>query len=329
MDENESKKIAFILKEFYKYEKFIKNPPQNIAYKGFLIEKDLMDNYKKKIYYEELKPQINNKVNLENTKLTFDKMKECKNILNPIIQTNFNNWNELYKALDSNKKYWIIPYNLWSLICKPENKNDKGIKFLFQGNKILLTLNENEKIDFSINNGIIEKSSLLTEIKLLKNQKIAIKCLNKKNIINEEQIIKDIKFDAYSCINCKSEIEIESIDFNPNNDENSLTFNCMGNCGKKTVFIKEYFNKMINNIYLSEKCSSCKKVQLEEYIKDNKNIFIYCIECKKIFCNQCKNECGHHNNIKINELKNMCLIHKKNISPFIMIMIECIYVMSA
>jgi len=75
-----------------------------------------------------IRDEIDGYVEFLDTTFGQDKMKECKNILNPIIQTNFNNWNELYKALDSNKKYWIIPYNLWSLICKPENKNDKGIK---------------------------------------------------------------------------------------------------------------------------------------------------------------------------------------------------------
>ena len=76
---DDSKKINAILKEIYQYEKFMKTPPQNTEYKGYLIEKNLMETFKKMIFYEELKNQISDNLDFANTKLlSFDKMKENK-----------------------------------------------------------------------------------------------------------------------------------------------------------------------------------------------------------------------------------------------------------
>ena len=55
-------------------------------------------------------------------------------------------------------------------------------------------------------------------------------------------------------------------------------------------------------------------MQIKEYIKNNKNIFIYCIHCQHIFCNECwtKIKKEHNNYLLINEKNNKCIIHHKN-----------------
>ena len=329
MDDNESKKISVLLSLFYKYEKFIKAPPQNKIYKGYLIDKNIMDSFKNSIFHEELKPQITENYEFTNVKKKLEGKGKIEKI-KPIIQTKFNNANELKQALDNNKKFVVIYFALWSKICKPENKNEEGITFLFNEGKIFITFNNNETLSFNINNGILEKNNN----NLIKTQKIRAqssrqnnkKIVLKKNterikiektkieLINKEEILYDINLDSYSCINCKSPIELKAIQFKDDNNQDLIIFNCMEKCGIISITIKEFFQKIINNIYLNEKCSECGKMQLNEYIK-NKNIFIYCFNCGKIICNECKerkNKCEHINCININKLKNKCLIHKNS-----------------
>ena len=122
-----------------------------------------------------------------------------------------------------------------------------------------------------------------------------------------------IEFDSYSfftsfpipnlsCINCDSEIELESIQFNDQNEDDIMIFNCLRECGKIDISIKEYLKKFIPNTYLYKKCFSCEKLQLNE---NNNNIFNHCLDCKKIFCIDCfNNRHSGHNYIKINDVNN-------------------------
>ena len=71
----------------------------------------------------------------------------------------------------------MINKSLWINICRLENKEEKGVIFSFNGNNILLSLNENENklLNFKINGGIIEKSSIVinrNQFLFLKNYKI-------------------------------------------------------------------------------------------------------------------------------------------------------------
>ena len=81
--------------------------------------------------------------------------------------------------------------------------------------------------------------------------------------------------DTYTCINCKSQIELNSIDFKNNNEEDLISYNCHI-CGNIIISINEYFNKFIFHTYLYEKCTLCGDLQIKQYMND-KNIFIYCI----------------------------------------------------
>jgi len=71
----------------------------------------------------------------------------------------------------------LINKSLWINICRLENKEEKGVIFSFNGNNIILSLNENENklLNFKINGGIIEKSSIVinrNQYLFLKNYKI-------------------------------------------------------------------------------------------------------------------------------------------------------------
>ena len=132
------------------------------------------------------------------------------------------------------------------------------------------------------------------------------KISNDNNITIEEYDIFYKEFDSYACSFCKSEIEIESIIFNNDNEEDFIIYNCFDKCGKIKISLNNFLQKLIINTYLNEKCSVCNKKQIND-----DNIFFYCIECKKIFCNQCKyvNNCNANKDIKINEINNQCLSH--------------------
>ena len=347
----EEQKLLNIFKEIKEHENSMKSlNKNNIVYKGYLIDDELMKELKNKIQYEELKNHFQDESYMSNI-LKSEKLANAKRInFNFINQSKFKNNQELEKALNANKKYWIINFSLWKLICIKEKENDKGISYSFKDNQIILKLNENEKISFRKNNCIIDKSSIINytvlnkqndlvpkkeeEVQINKkgetfrNDKLNIKqnpqIFNTKEIkneihnirpsktlINTYDIIDYSKLDSLSCINCKSEIEIESIDFNFENNDNSIAFECNGNCGKINISIKDFLIKFIKNTYLYEKCTLCKKKQIDYYQKNN--FFIYCIDCKNIFCNECKeknkNNCKHENYILAKEIKNTCLIH--------------------
>ena len=128
--------------------------------------------------------------------------------------------------------------------------------------------------------------------------------LNKKYKLN---------IDSYNCIKCDSDIELISINFSNQEEDNSqIKFKCRGVCSKEySMTFKQYINEMINYIYLTLKCCICGNAQ----IKKIKEIFSLCSFCNEIFCNNNKcilnDKCSKNNNrfVKINELKKMCMKH--------------------
>ena len=315
LSNNDSKvliQIYILCKEYYNYEKLMNNGTKNNDYDGFLIEKNKIENLKNKIHYDKLKNDIDS--SFENIKDKIANLGESKEIERNITQTKFNNSEDLIESLKKNKKYYLINKSLWINICRLENKEEKGVIFSFSGNNILLSLNENENkiLHFKINGGIIEKSSIVinrNQFLFLKNYKInenIKKSLLKTNIDN-------IYFDSMCCLNCKSQIEIRLIKFNGYNKEDSIIYYCKDSCGNIDISIKEYFEKLLFNIYLSVECSICKNLQIK-----TKNIFDYCVNCEKIFCNDClnKNSCKNYKYIKINESDTKCLFHNNEFACF-------------
>ena len=328
MADSEKIKIISILEEIKKHESFFQNPLQNQIYKGFLIEYYLMENFIKKLSFEELKNLSSIQFTRLKEKLDFNK------INNYIISKKFESKQDLVSELRNEKKYYIILDTLWNKICKDENKNEKGIIFYFQDNKINLKFNNNEVISFYNNNGIIEESNMIQTTIYRNNKRPQSQRKNpntryiQRYFIDSKEQYKNIKFsisidkqykNEYSCLNCKSDIEFKSIKYDKEKNEELIIYNCTGKCGTKIVSIKDFIDQCFNNTYLNEKCILCGKIQKNEYFKSNN--FIYCIYCKNIYCGDCmkKNNntnCLHNKFIYIYEIRKKCFIHGEQISYY-------------
>ena len=160
------KQIFEILQEYYKYEQFINNKSNNsINFNGYLINKESIDKFKKIINYEELKNMLQHHLygNFRTMRLRIGKLDICKIIENEqdlevkkfrnspfyirdnyfmITQEKFENSEELIKALNDNKKFYIINNILWIKICKSEKYYEKGnISCILNEDEIILDKN--------------------------------------------------------------------------------------------------------------------------------------------------------------------------------------------
>ena len=180
-----SSKVNNLVSILYKYEnsisvKEVKND------KGYLIDYQIMENFKKNILYDEIKLDIaenkehpKNKDKIERT----TKFKEIKKI----VQTKFNNSNELLEKLNQNKRYYLIDYSLWFVICEESKRKEDGINYNLEKDKIILIFNDNDILTFKKNNGIIEKSSLY------KTENNHDNINNNTNINDEQKINNNLK----------------------------------------------------------------------------------------------------------------------------------------
>lgn len=324
MADYEKLKITALLEEIKKHNSFFQNPLQNQKYTGYIIEFDLMENFYKKLSFEELK-------NLSS--IQFSRLKEnldFNKINNYIISKKFESVKDLESELKKNQKYYIILDSLWKKICKNDSRNENGIKFYFQDNKMYLEFKNNEVISFYINNGIIEESNMI-QVMIKRNNKRPQSCI--KKIINKKYTLKlaidtdrqnmisiDKQYKSeYSCLKCKCDIEFKSIKCDKEKKEELITFNCTGKCGTQMISIKDFNEKCFKNTYLNEKCIYCGKIQINEYIKNNN--FIYCINCKKIYCEECKRKnnndfCPHNKYIYLYEIRKKCFVHGEQICAF-------------
>ena len=119
-EKNEKEAIYNLCKEYYNYEITFLNFDHNHTQRDcFLIEKELMDKFKKNIFYDKLKDSIKKNIDFKHIE---------KNILNKptkikkdIVQTKFNNKQELLNELENGKIFYVITASLFNNICK-ENK---------------------------------------------------------------------------------------------------------------------------------------------------------------------------------------------------------------
>ena len=195
-----------ILTEFFKYEEILKCAHKNIDNEGYLIEKDALEEIKKKIVYDKLKSYSNT---VCFPFMNFKKIFENKNlnkdldiyIERNIIQVKFKNGEELIKSLNENKKYYFINKSLWLKICRNENANDNGIIFSLENKKYIRLDLDNEKLFFKINKGIIEQKSFIESKSDYKKHKLMKE--EDKNLINNNN-----KFLSNNNIKFKKEIKL-------------------------------------------------------------------------------------------------------------------------
>ena len=150
-NDNEKKIIFHLSTFYYNYEKFIEFLHKNKEFSGYLIKYDLIEKFKEKILYEKLKDDIKNNKSFDETK---NKITENKKIIKNIIQSKFNNSNELLNELNKNNKFYLIDIDLWVKICKEDKKNEKGIDCILNDDTIELKFSD-KTLKFNINKGII------------------------------------------------------------------------------------------------------------------------------------------------------------------------------
>ena len=160
---NEKEEIYNLCKEYYDYEIHMNYDHDNTKYKCFLIEKELMDKFKKNIFYDKLKDSI--KKNIDFKHIDRNILNKLKKIKKDIVQTKFNNKQELLNKLEKKKIFYVLPAQFFIIFCKEDKKKENGIDTLFKNRKVRLFYKDNkEKIDFKYNeDGTIGKSNIIKE----------------------------------------------------------------------------------------------------------------------------------------------------------------------
>lgn len=160
-----STQIYNYFNHFYNYEKIFKEKKES-NYKGYLIDLDLIIEFKKNILYERLLTYSQNNnddiLSFEKVKNIIEKECENKKIERNIVQIQFDEANDLIRALEE-KKFYLLNEDLWKEICNEEKKGEEsGISFILDNKKVSLTFKQNDKLDFEIKDDcILEKSRLI------------------------------------------------------------------------------------------------------------------------------------------------------------------------
>ena len=163
---------------------------------GFLMEKEILDNLKTTLSYNEL-------INVTNKELLKDKIeKKFKNVQVINIKVGepklFKDYKELENDLKNQNEYIIVDYNIFDLISNKRIEKEKGkIVYKIKRKYLVLCLNDNEKVYFIHNSNIINYENLLkekneegninimdiTEEEMQNNEDKPIKILKKKTIL--------------------------------------------------------------------------------------------------------------------------------------------------
>ena len=160
---NEKEEIYNLCKNYYVYENYLDYDHENTECYCFLIEKELMDKFKKNIFYDKLKDSI--KKNIDFKHIDKNILNKLKKIKKDIVQTKFNNKKDLLNELEKGKIFYVITAKLFNNICKEDKKIEKGIEALLQKGKVrLIFKDKKEKVDFKYNeDGTIEKSNIINK----------------------------------------------------------------------------------------------------------------------------------------------------------------------
>ena len=189
----DKQQIFDFCKSYKEYENFVEKANSlDSIFKGigFLIENDLIKNWKISIFYEQLKN------NLTSDFSQMEKMIKAPVNKVDIFQNKFDNSQQLKNDIFNNKEYILITQPLWEKICNPNCKSEKGIDYKIIDNKISFIFNEKDKLEFKINNFIINNSTLISNEKNLTN-----KGTEKKNENNNININNSQNQENKDCIN--------------------------------------------------------------------------------------------------------------------------------
>ena len=128
---------------------------------------------------------------------------------------------------------------------------------------------------------------------------LSFNIFNERNIKELKEILK-LPNDNYACTECDQIPEIINIDYG----KGEIEFKCKIHNIKKMP-LKTYLLEMSKNAYYNKECSYCHEKPKNYY----KNIFDYCLFCKKIICEKCQKNHTHTQILKLNDLDNKCLKH--------------------
>ena len=120
-----AKQIFEFCGSLLKYELFINYKDfNNKKCKGYLIEDKLMEEFKKNIFYDELKDDLKEYINQTFDDKIEEKIKKlCKSKeIKKITQKKFITIEQFKTILDKHK-FYLINYELWSNICQDDKKN--------------------------------------------------------------------------------------------------------------------------------------------------------------------------------------------------------------
>ena len=191
-DDKEKKKreIYDLCVEYNKYEKFIKEysePNKIFEGIGYLIEQELIKKFEDSIYYSNIRFILCN--GFDNSE-RFLETKYNNFQMTYVSQTKFDKKEKLRDRIKFNE-FKLITSELWVKISRHNNINEQGIKYRISNNRISLIFNENETIDFIIDNFIINETTLIKDEETLNNFNI-IKSLQNSNNFENTDSIKNI-----------------------------------------------------------------------------------------------------------------------------------------
>ena len=206
--------------------------------------------------------------------------------------------------------------NMINVEVKDTLKGDLMLKYIFiifshkNGNKIRkLKLTNNNIEDPSILNRI--QFDFLEELDLSSNKIKSLKFLkgmkakNLKRLYLNNNHINGLSFlyKIKEYFPCLEYINLDDNDLNP--EESNLNLTSYLYISDKRNYVGNFFNYN----YSKAICFYCNKI-----CKENKNIYLYCYDCKKEFCRKCEEKHRENNNmhtkiIKLNEKKFRCYRH--------------------
>jgi len=129
---------------------------------GFLMEKEIFENLKKTLFYNDLINKTHKEPLSEKIKKKF---KDAQVVNIKICEPKlFKDYKELENDLKNKNEYIIVDYNIFYIISNKKIDEGKG-KILYEINReyLILFLNGNEKVYFRHNSNIINDENLLEE----------------------------------------------------------------------------------------------------------------------------------------------------------------------
>jgi len=222
---NKKEEIYNICKEFYNYGIFLNYEHDNTKFDCFLIEKELIDKFKTNIFYDKFKDSI--KKNIYFKLIDKNILNKLRKIKKGMVQTKFNNKQELLNELRKGKIFYVITPLLFNNICNEDQKMEIGIEALFHKRKVRLYFkDQKEKVDFKYNeDGTIGKSNIIDKEHDKKYNIKYIKYESQRKIVFKEDLAILIELYYYHKILKSKENKI----FKELNDDNKETVYLINN----------------------------------------------------------------------------------------------------